>query len=463
MNIRTQHFFSSLAVRLLLIFFLALLHSTVEASSNITAGLNVRERFETWNGYNKKAYGDASINSKGVRQGNSDDDFILQRIIFGIGEEKKRFAWKAYFYDSRSWGTSLDKEDFIKNQGTDQAYVMDPYDDYFNPYEVYAKVKGLGTDTSSLTIGRQIIGYGDNRIFGPGSVTNSVGWIWDAARYSFTYKQSFLDVWYGQTKDQNPDKHRIFRKHPFQGVGLYSHWPAGDLLTLEPFFSWKRANYVSNGKKENTYYFGTRLFRKNKKGLAYDITIARELGQFIAEEGSNSNVKALGYAIKFGWFFKDSFLSPKLMLARIYASGDPDSDDNETKTFTRPFGTTDGRFYGIMDLMSWSNMVDNQLDLQIKIWSPYFLRICYHDFHLDEKADKWAYFGYQVKDNKYDAVGNEIDFILTGSPVDWLNVMLFYGHFQAGDFITKNAIAQNNADRVVLQLIFHFQDIPLPW
>ena len=462
MNIPTRHSFCSLAALFSLIFFLLLLHATVEASSNITAGIEVRERFETWNGYNKKAYGDDSINPKGVQQGNPDDDFILQRIIFGLGGESDRFAWRAYLYDSRSWGTSLGKDDFVKNRDTGQEHIMDPYEDYVEPYELYAKFKGLGTDKSSLTLGRQLMGYGDNRIFGPGSVTNSVGWIWDAARYSFTYEQSFLDVWYGQTKDQDPDTFSLFRRHPFQGVGLYGHWPAGDLLTLEPFFSWKKGNYFNNGKKENTYYFGARLFRENKKGFIYDITLAKEVGQFIVEEGNDPHVDAQGYAIKFGWFFKDFFLSPKLMLARIYASGDPDPNDDEINTFTRPFGTTDGGFYGIMDLMSWSNMVDNQLDFRFNIWSSYNLRICYHDFHLDEKADKWAYFGYQVTDNRYDHVGNEIDFILTGKPVDWLDVMLFYGHFQAGDFVTKNDIAQNDSDRVVLQLVFHFQDIKFP-
>ena len=462
MNSLTRHSFCFLAALFCLLSFLLLVHSTAAASSDIAAGLKVRERFETWNGYNKKAYGDNSINPKGVQQGNSDDDFILQRVIFGIGGESDRFAWRAYLYDSRSWNTSLGNDDFIKNRDTDQEHVMNPYEDFVEPYELYAKLKGLGMDKSSLTVGRQIIGYGDNRIFGPGSVTNSVGWIWDAARYSFTYEQSFLDVWYGQTKDQDPDTLSLFRRHPFQGVGLYGHWPAGDMLTLEPFFSLKKGNYFNNGKKENTYYFGTRLFRKDKKGFIYDITLSKEVGQFIVEEGSDYHVDSQGYAIKFGWFFKDFFLSPKLMLARIYASGDPDSNDDEINTFTRPFGTTDGGFYGIMDLMSWSNMVDNQLDFYFNIWSTYKLRISYHDFHLDEKSDKWAYFGYQVEGNRYDHVGNEIDFILTGKPVDWLDVMLFYGHFQAGDFVTKNDIAQNDADRVVLQLVFNFQDIKFP-
>lgn len=436
--------------------------SSANAITTLNTGIQVRERFEIWSGYNKKAYGDHSINPKGQKQGDSDDTSVIQRVIMGLGGEGEKFAWKAYLYDSRSWGTSLETGDFVKNRDTDQEYVMDPYEDYFEPYQLYFQLKDMGTPGSTFTVGRQIIGYGDNRIFGPGAVTNSVGWIWDAARYSLKYRDSFMDVWYGDTKDQDPDTLSLFERHPFQGVGMYGHWPAWEYLTLEPFFAWKRGRYFNNGLKENSFYFGARLYRKDRDGFVYDITVAERLGHYVKQSGHDPDIDAQGYAVKAGWFFKDMLFSPKFFLARIYASGDPDPDDDEMNTFARPFGTTDGGFYGIMDLMSWSNMVDHQLDIYLDIWSSYKLRLCYHDFHLDEKADKWAYFGYQVDGNRYDHVGNEIDVILTGKPFKWLDIMLFYGHFTAGDFITGNNIAQNDADRAVLQLLFHFQDITIP-
>jgi len=95
MNSLTRHSFCFLATLFCLLSFLLLVHSTAAASSDIATGLKVRERFEKWNGYNKKAYGDNSINPKGVQQGNSDDDFILQRVIFGIGGESDSFSWRA--------------------------------------------------------------------------------------------------------------------------------------------------------------------------------------------------------------------------------------------------------------------------------------------------------------------------------------------------------------------------------
>ena len=426
------------------------------ASTNISYDFSARERFEIWNGYNKKAYGNESINPKGVEQGEAFDNFILQRVICGLSGEGERFSWRFDLYDARAWGTSLEKDDFVKNRGTDQEYIMDPYEETIEPYELYGAVKGIGTETSRLILGRQIIGYGDKRIFGPGATTNSVGWLWDAARYSYKIEQGFLDVWYGQTKKQDPDSMDMFTKHAYQGVGVYGKWLFADWGSVEPFFAWKEGLYYDNGMKESTYYFGARAVRDNKPGLVYDITLAKELGRFKGREQPDEDVDAEGYAIKAGWFFKDIPFSPKFMLARVYASGDSDPENGDRTTFARPFGTTDGGHYGIMDLMSWTNMVDNQIDFRFTPWPGYTIRLGYHDFHLDQKADKWGYFGYRVEGNQYDHIGNEMDFILTTDPFKWLNVMAFYGHFCAGDFVEKNDIAHNNADRIVLELNFAF-------
>ena len=109
-----------------------------------------------------------------------------------------------------------------------------------------------------------------------------------------------------------------------------------------------------------------------------------------------------------------------------------------------------------MDLMSWSNERDNLVDVRITPWPGARLRLVFHDFHLDQRADKWAYFGYRIADNLHDRIGREYDLILTTNPTSWLKVMAFYGHFTAGDFIEKNNIAHNNADRMVLQLSFQW-------
>ncbi len=424
--------------------------------SEIRHELQIRDRFEIWNGYNKKAYGNESINPSGKKQGDSDDKFILQRAIFGFSWEGESWGWCIDMYDSRAWGTSLKEQDFIKNSGTDQKHTMDPYREYFEPYELYVSFKGIGTPESRLILGRQIIGYGDNRIFGPGATTNSVGWLWDAARYSLKKDRNYLDLWYGQTKTQDPESLSLFSRHAFQGVGIYGEWHYGNLICLNPFFTWKRGLYYNKNQRENSYYLGARAVRNRENGIVYDITISKKLGRFIERDGPDPNINAQAYVCKLGWYFKKMRFSPKIMIGRVYASGDPDPENGDVRTFTRPFGTTDGGHYGIMDLMSWSNMVDNQVDFRFSPLEGYRLRIGFHDFHLDKKADKWAYFGYRIDNNRHDHIGNELDIILKCNPLKWLKVMAFYGHFWAGDFIRKNDIAHNDADRMVLQLTLNF-------
>ena len=118
--------------------------------SDIRHELTIRERFEIWSGYNKKAYGKKSINPSGDEQGDSNDNFILQRAIAGFSWEGKAWAWRFDMYDSRAWGTSLKEGDFIKNRGTGDEHVMDPYREYFEPYELYIALKGIGTRESRL-------------------------------------------------------------------------------------------------------------------------------------------------------------------------------------------------------------------------------------------------------------------------------------------------------------------------
>jgi len=416
--------------------------------------LTVRERLEFWNGYNKKAYGDQAVNPGGNRQGRASDRFVLQRIVAGLTCRGDTVQWRVAAYDARAWGTSLGVDDFVKNRGTGQEHVMAPYWEYLEPYELYI---GLGKETggSRLVLGRQIIGFGDNRIFGPGAVTNSIGWLWDAARYQYRAESWSLDGWYGQTKTQDPDSPSLLREYAYQGVGVYGQWRHNVLGSVEPFYAWKQGLFFNNGSRESVSYLGCRVVRDGGPGLVYDITLAMEWGEYEEQEGATGRVEAAAYACKIGWSFAGQLpLSPVILIGQDYASGDPEPDNGPRTTFSRPFGTTDGEHYGVMDLMNWSNMRDTMLDVRLAPAEKVSLRLVWHDFRLDQAADKWGYFGYRVQENRYDRIGQEFDLILKVKPVQWLSVMAFYGHFRAGDFIRRNAIAENDADRAVLQLTF---------
>jgi hypothetical protein len=417
----------------------------------------IRERFEIWAGLNKKAYGDQSLDFKGKKTGNSNDALLLQRLILGLTYQSKRVTAKIHLYDASVWGWSLDQNHFIKNKGTDDEYVMNPYEEHWELFDGYLETRF--NNQLSLKVGRQKIWYGDKRAFGPGSWGNSIGWLWDAARFSYKKKRHFFDIWYGQTKTKDPESFSLTSKHAYEGVGMYSRiqLPFG---AIEPFLTWKKALFYNSGKQEESYFWGLRLFEPDFYDFNYDISGIKETGAFHQRTGPDLDIDAYAYVIKLGYTFKALPLQPKVVIGRVYASGDAEPDNDDITRFARPFGSTDGTHYGRLDAMFWGNMVDNQLNLSLKPHPKWDLKIAYHRFYLADKADQWTYYKYQVADNQYDHIGDEMDWVLKYQYSKSLQFQGIYAHLNAGRFITENEIAQNDASRFMLQVQYRF-DYPV--
>ncbi len=419
---------------------------------------SLRERFEIWDGLNRKAYGDQSINSKGKKIGNADDQLWLQLLNFGLTYKSKRLTAKVHLYDARAWGWSLDQNDFIKNKGTIDEYVMDPYEEHLELF--YGYLQTQLNDHISFKVGRQRIWYGDKRIFGPSFWANSVGWLWDAAKISYKRNQHFVDMFYGQVKTRDPESFSLFAKHAFQGFGIYSHFQFAPKGAIEPFFLWKNALYYNSGKQEDNYFFGLRAYDQDFNSFNYDATWVERTGAFHQRQGPDLDVDAYAYVLKLGYTFKTMPFQPKIVIGRIYASGDSEPKNNEITSFARPFGATNGGHYGRLDAMFWGNMVDNQINLHLKPHPKWHIKIAYHRFYLAEKEDQWSYYKYKIPNNRYDHIGDEIDGIIKYNYSKTLQFQCTYAYLKAGNFITGNQIADNNASRFIFLLKYKF-DYPI--
>ena len=419
-----------------------------EESDKLTFSFQYRGRFDIYDGVNKLAYGDDSIDAKGNVSGESDDTIYLQQIITGV-TYKPNNDWilKASIYDSRSWGSSLDANDFIKNTGTPDEYIMSFYDDHLELFDTYVRRQNLLNEDLTFTLGRQQLGYGDRRIFGPGKWGNTMGWLWDAAHLSYKEDKNFIDVWYGQTRTKEPNDFSIKHKHRFQGVGLYGHYET-NTMKVEPFMAWRNNLHHEVKPEDDLYYAGVRLY-DNDLGFIYDTTLVKEEG-----DAGGLDVDAYACVLKAGYLF-DNRYNLKLTAGFIYASGDENPIDNKMQTFTAPFGANDGLHYGRMDIMVWSNMQDIQGSISFNPMKKLFIETAYHHFSLAQANDRWYLFGYQNKPgNSYTHIGDEVDLIVKykwSSSVDLLGI---YGYLNAGDFITKNDIAQNNASKTFLQFMY---------
>ncbi len=414
-----------------------------------------RGRIDSYKGVNKIAYGNEAIDAQGNVRGKANDTIYLQQIIAGITYTPSK-AWelKAYMYDSRSWGSSLDANDFIKNPGTVDEYTMSYYDDHFELFETYIRKHNFLSKKMTLTIGRQQLGYGDRRIFGPGKWGNTMGWLWDAGHLSYKDKKNFIDLWYGQTRIKDSDDFSIIKKHRYQGVGLYSHFEMGN-VTLEPFGAWRNNLYSDVTPTENLYYSGARLYDLSE-GVIFDTTFVKEFGSIDDSVGRKS-VDAYAYVLKVGYKFSNRF-EPTFSLGYVYASGDKNPNDDKKETFSAPFGANDGLHYGRMDVMVWSNMEDIQAKMSLKPLKNLKVQLEYHHFNLAEANDKWYFFGYKNNPgNNYTKIGDEVDLIVKYKVTEHIDLLAIGAYLKAGDFITKNDIAQNDASKLFLQFMYKFK------
>ena len=421
-------------------------------AGSLTFDGQVRERFEALDGMNKKAYGNRSITAKGEKAGDANDKLLLQRIIAGVTyKPQKDITFHLHMYDARVWGWSLDHHDFVKNPGTPDEFVMDPNEEYFELYDANVQIRDLFFKNFSTILGRQKIWYGDKRIFGPGGWGNSIGWLWDAARFSYQKSGNFIDAWYGQTKAKDPYKFSLFHKHAYQGVGIYSHFRGMKTGALEPFFAWKNSLFHDVKPEEKTFYGGARYFIRDFHGFNGDFTYVHEGGSI-----GNRDVDAYGYVARIGYRFEQIPMRPNIVIGRVFASGDRSPQGGTVRTFTRPFGSTDGEHYGRMDIMFWSNLVDNQVSLYLEPCHHVKIKLAFHDFYLDKPEDTWSYYKYKNKRGNRDThLGNEYDVQLRYRYSKALEFQLIYAYFDAGNFVRHN-VADNDAQRFFLQCLYKF-------
>ena len=426
--------------------------STIEVSDKVLYHFQYRGRFDIYDGVNKLAYGDEAVDAKGNVRGESDDSIYVQQLIAGVTYQfNDEWIGKASLYDARSWGSSLDANDFIKNPGTPDAYLMSFYDDHLELFETYIRRQNFLHENLTFTLGRQQLGYGDRRVFGPGKWGNTMGWLWDAAHLSYKEDKHFIDIWYGHTRTKEPNDFSIKHKHRFQGFGLYGHYELSD-MKIEPFMAWRNNLHHTVINEADLYYAGVRVYDNENQGFIYDATLVKE-------EGSTGSldVDAYACAVKTGYFFDHKY-KMKLTAGFVYATGDENPNDNKRQTFSAPFGANDGLHYGRMDIMFWSNIKDIQGGFSFKPTQNLFIETAYHHFDLAEANDKWYFFGYQNKPgNHYTHIGDEVDLIVKYKWSSTIDLLGIYSYLNAGDFITKNDIAQNDASKTFLQFIYKWK------
>ncbi len=309
----------------------------------------------------------------GFQKGN-DDGYGLVRTRINV--DLRPTSWLELSFqgqDARAPG--------IRNAGTGHSIYRDPLD----VRQAYVKIGGREASPVAVTVGRQLLLYGDQRLVGPLDWTNTSR-TFDAAKLELQAgKDVKLDFFSASVVQNDPDR-RINRSAG--GNNLHGFYGAVKNIvprsTLEPYAFWQTTPLVTNELNLrgdlDRFTGGARLWGQGLGPWDYNLALARQWGSMagapIEAWGAYAEV---GYSIQARW-------KPRLSAEYTFGSGDSDPADGRAGGFNDLFPTAH-LWYGYNDLVGWRNLKNIRLGAQIQPRPKLGLRLDYHSFWLAHRND----------------------------------------------------------------------------
>lgn len=400
-------------------------------------GGSFRTRFEYFNNFHIRGYLDGY-----------DDDILLERVRLSF---RYRLTDKVRFFvegqDSHFWLNRFHVDDWPASC---------PYQNHMDLRQAYVECDRIGDTPWGFKIGRQSISYADKRVFGPGNWGNVGRYWWDAARVTYDAEAFRVDAIWAERVRTDPhefdDQHFSFdmlaayvqvKKLPVK-LDLFYTLRYNDHGTTvgESGAGDRRTHSVGchlDGKRDNWDYGGTFVMQRGKWG--------------------RDDIRAYGANARLGYTF-DAAWAPRLGLDFSYGSGDSDPTDGDHETFDGVFGAVDC-FYGRMNLFSWMNLQDYQLNFTVKPRKRLKVWLAYHFFRLDEARDAWYYCNgraqrQDVTGNSGSTLGHEIDLMAKWNVTKNVELFAGYAHFFPGSFLRNTPGGSSGADWAFLQFMYSF-------
>ena len=322
----------------------------------------------------------------------------------------------------------------------------------------------------TLKAGRQLVVWGDHRIFGHFD-WNNVGFAFDGVTMRYNHAQFPVELGWLRVAEGNcvsnagacatgkahkGDGDIVFARMPmkFGSVAVEPAW------ILEEGGSTTGTGGAVGGQQSNQtrHTVGGRV--AFKQGM-FDAT-GEGYWQFgeIGAVGaaSNTRINALAGHLDAGITLPVP-MQPRIGAEINYATGS--SPKNGGHTFSQLFPTNHIHF-GYMDLMSWQNMLTYGGNLQVRPTANSHFEIWGNIMRLANAEDNWytasqATFFNTPAGNKEKSLGGEIDVVYTlffqNNKVGW---QIGYGHFFTGDYLKKNGFGTADQNWGYTQLWINF-------
>jgi len=409
----------------------------IEAGSGkLDVGLSVRTRYEFLDNFNIQHYG----------TGANDDVLLLRTRLsadYRLTEQAHGFV---EFQDARYWLSDLTLSDF----GQSSSYY-----DEFDLRQAYLELQHIGESPFGVKIGRQIMLYGDRRVFAPAEWGNVGNYWWDSAKLCYDTDAVQVDVFYAQRVLSEAQK------------GNFDHWPyhAGAAyarikqlpVTLDAFYvvkhDWSGTVRGERGAgNETRHTFGVFCERPSGRGWDYGLFTAGQLGQY-----GRDSVQAFAVIARGGYTFKAQS-KPRVGLEFNYASGDCNPKDGVAGTFDGIFGAMDIP-YGWMNVVSWKNLEDYVINFSVQPAKSLKLGLDYHYFRLSQARDAWYWINGKAERRDPSGrsgqdLGHELDIILRWQVNKELELLLGCARFFAGHFVQNTSGNAKAANWVFAQMTY---------
>lgn len=305
--------------------------------------------------------------------------------------------------------------------------------------QAWVRIGGPEAGPVSLTVGRQLLLFGDQRLVGPLDWTNTAR-TWDAVRLEVrpvsgmrfdVFSSSVVRNDPGLEIDRSPEGNNLH--------GVYGS--IGQVLpeaTIEPFVMWRTNPRVTgeNGVPGDLdrYSAGARVAGRLPDGFDYAGTLVEQWGSF-----AGGDIRARAWSALVGRTFQVP-MSPRVFVEYNFASGDEDSSDGEIGWFDDIYPTAH-LYYGYNDLIGWRNIRNLRIGATAQTFPRLRFAVDYHAFWLADAHDDLynAAGAVTVVSPAAGAaetrVGDEIDVTVSSPLTSTITVGGGIGHLFAGPYL----------------------------
>jgi hypothetical protein len=379
----------------------------------------------------------------------TDDSWLLQRARLGV---KIAATDLLTFYAQGQSSFELDSD-----RPNVPGALGSEGDDAIDLRQAYIQI---GTKDFNLTIGRQLLSFGDERLVG-GFDWNNIGRTFDAVKLHYGTGSWSLDAFVSSVVV--PDKDDFNFSDLLDGndtgrdqifSGLYFSTNAIPVQVTDLYGFHLHESHATGDSDFATLGVRVKADPSKLGGLDYESEMAFQFGEV---KGRDLTAFAGHWGIGYVWL--QSAWKPRLFAEYNYATGDSDPADGDVGTFQNLF-PTNHKFYGYMDVFSWQNLHHPAVSFSVTPSKTVKLQLDYHGFWIADTSDSWyrANGVTAVRPAKAGAdsfAGTELDFTVTWKAAKQLSFLAGYSHFFAGDYL-KATGASDDADFAYVQMTIDF-------